>query len=54
MGEMFASQVHHALVKVVLRASQGSGPAPVRSADMEYVGQKAAGEFMRERVFAPA
>ncbi|MEN6451345.1 MAG: M2 family metallopeptidase [Thermoguttaceae bacterium] len=38
MGEMFASQIEHALIGKV-------GPV--------YVGKKEAGKFMRERVFAP-
>ncbi len=45
MGEMFASQVHHALVKAVLPGTKPAGA--------EYVGKKAAGQFMRDRVFQP-
>jgi len=45
LGEMFASQVHHALVKAVL---PGTKPAAA-----EYVGNKAAGEFVEHRVFQP-
>ena len=45
MGEMFASQVHHALVKAVLPGTKPAGA--------EYVGKKAAGQFMRQRVFDP-
>lgn len=45
MGEMFASQVHHALVRAVLSGTRPAGA--------EYVGKKAAGDFMRQRVFQP-
>jgi peptidyl-dipeptidase A len=45
LGEMFASQVHHALVRQVLPG--------VKPAGAIYVGNKAAGEFMRQRVFKP-
>ncbi len=45
MGEMFASQVHHALVRKVL---PGEKPA-----EAIYVGNKKAGDFMRKRVFEP-
>lgn len=45
MGEMFASQVHHALVQAVLPGTKPAGAI--------YVGNKAAGEFMRQRVFDP-
>jgi peptidyl-dipeptidase A len=45
LGELFASQVHHALVRSVL---PGKSPAGVI-----YVGNKKAGEFVRTRVFAP-
>jgi peptidyl-dipeptidase A len=45
MGEMFASQVHHAIARDVM---QGADPDTV-----VYVGNKAVGMFMRERVFAP-
>ena len=45
MGEMFASQVHHALVHEVL---PGTKPAVAI-----YVGNKKAGEFMRQHVFEP-
>lgn len=46
MGEMFASQVHHAIVREVL-----PGAEPARAI---YVGNPAAGEFMKRRVFGPA
>lgn len=45
LGEMFASQVHHALVREVL-----PGTKPV---DAVYVGNKKAGEFLQQRVFNP-
>jgi peptidyl-dipeptidase A len=45
MGEMFASQVHHALVQTVLPGTKLEGTI--------YVGNKAAGAFMRQRVFDP-
>ena len=44
LGEMFASQVHHALVRTVLPG--------VKPAGAIYVGNKAAGQFMKQRVFA--
>jgi peptidyl-dipeptidase A len=45
LGEMFASQVHHAIVRDVLG---GGDPA-----EAIYVGNPAAGEFMKRRVFEP-
>jgi peptidyl-dipeptidase A len=75
MGEMFASQLHHALVRAVVpgyggksavevyrrgplgrRAVRAPGPAtpppgPISAAI--YTGNKAAGKFMKERVFDP-
>jgi peptidyl-dipeptidase A len=45
LGEMFASQVHHALVRAVLPG--------VKPAGAIYVGNKAAGKFMKQRVFQP-
>jgi peptidyl-dipeptidase A len=45
LGEMFASQVHHALIRAVLPGTKPAGAI--------YVGNKAAGEFMKQRVFAP-
>ncbi len=45
MGELFASQVHHAIVRELYR---GSDPATVH-----YAENKAIGEFMRKRVFEP-
>jgi peptidyl-dipeptidase A len=45
MGELFASQVHHAIARDVYK---GADPNTVI-----YVGNKEVGEFMRKRVFAP-
>jgi peptidyl-dipeptidase A len=45
MGEMFASQVHHAIAREVL-----GGADPAKAI---YVGQAAVGRFLRERVFDP-
>jgi peptidyl-dipeptidase A len=45
MGELFAAQVHHAICREVL-----GGADPARAS---YVGNKAVGEFMKARVFAP-
>jgi len=45
MGELFASQVHHALVREVLKG--GDPTAAI------YVGNKAAGRFLVQKVFAP-
>ena len=45
LGEMFASQVHHALVRTVLPGTKPDGAI--------YVGNKAAGQFMKRQVFAP-
>ncbi len=47
LGELFASQLHHALVRAVAPALDGTGPRDVE------VGNKAVGKFMRERVFDP-
>src|SRR5437879_9897510 len=44
MGELFASQVHHAIARDVYK---GADPSTVI-----YVGNKAVGDFMRQRVFA--
>lgn len=44
MGQLFASQLHHAIAKEVF----GTDPARVI-----YVGDKKVGEFMREKVFKP-
>ena len=45
LGEMFASQVHHALVRKVLPNTKPD--------DAIYVGDKSAGAFMKRRVFSP-
>ncbi len=45
MGELFASQVHHAIAREVYK---GADPNTVI-----YVGNKEVGDFMRKRVFAP-
>jgi peptidyl-dipeptidase A len=45
MGELFASQVHHAIARELYK---GADPATVI-----YVGNKEVGEFMRKKVFAP-
>lgn len=45
MGELFASQVHHALVRSVLPGKKPAGAI--------YVGNKKAGDFLRNRVCAP-
>lgn len=44
MGQLFASQVHHALAKDVYNA----GPRTVT-----YIGEKKVGEFMKKKVFEP-
>lgn len=44
MGELFASQVHHAMAREVLKAAPASAV---------YVGRPEVGQFMKERVFAP-
>ena len=45
LGQLFASQVHHAIAREVLH---GADPATA-----VYVGKPAVGQFMRERVFEP-
>jgi peptidyl-dipeptidase A len=45
MGELFACQVHHAIVKEVLK---GGDPTTAI-----YVGNKAVGDFMKTKVFGP-
>lgn len=45
MGQLFASQVHHAIAREVL-----GGADPARAS---YVGQPAVGAFLVEKVFAP-
>jgi peptidyl-dipeptidase A len=44
MGQLFASQVHHALCREVLKAPPDSA---------SYVGNPAVGAFMKEKVFVP-
>jgi peptidyl-dipeptidase A len=46
MGELFASQVHHAIARELYK---GTDPNRVI-----YVGNKAVGDFMKKRVFEPA
>jgi peptidyl-dipeptidase A len=45
MGELFASQVHHAIAREVYK---GADPDTVI-----YVGNKEVGAFMKKKVFAP-
>jgi peptidyl-dipeptidase A len=45
MGELFASQVHHALAKEVFK---GADPDKVN-----YAGEKGIGDFMKKKVFEP-
>ena len=45
MGQLFALQVHHAIARDVLGG--------VNPADAVYVGNKAAGDFMKTKVFGP-
>ena len=45
LGELFASQVHHALIRAIMPDTNPAGAI--------YVGNKKAGEFMRERVYSP-
>ncbi|MGL4423960.1 MAG: M2 family metallopeptidase, partial [Gemmataceae bacterium] len=45
MGQLFASQVHHALVAALY---PGQAPGAVT-----YIGNKAVGEFMTKKVFGP-
>jgi peptidyl-dipeptidase A len=45
MGQLFASQVHHALVKNVY--------GDVKPNSVTYIGEKKVGKFMTEKVFAP-
>jgi peptidyl-dipeptidase A len=44
MGQLFASQVHHALCRDVLKSPPG---------EASYVGNKDVGRWMKEKVFAP-
>jgi peptidyl-dipeptidase A len=45
MGQLFASQVHHAICREAL-----GGASPAKA---DYVGKKEVGAFMNEKVFAP-
>jgi peptidyl-dipeptidase A len=45
MGELFASQVHHAIAREVYKDADPN--------TVIYVGNKAVGDFMRKKVFAP-
>ncbi len=45
MGELFASQVHHTIARELYRSNDPTVVA--------YVGNRAVGEFMRQRVFVP-
>ena len=69
LGEMFASQTHHALIRSIMpEAEKGTGPicrngpegashkwdlSPFPPAGAIYVGNPAAGAFMKQRVFEP-
>ena len=50
MGDLFASQVHHALVREVLKPAGGTA---ISAGSPIYVGNKAAGQFMLQKVFVP-
>lgn len=52
LGEMFASQLHHAMIRAILKPDK-SPLVPMPLSFYTYVGDKRAGEFLRERVFAP-
>jgi len=45
MGELFASQVHHAIVRELYRTEEPDA--------VIYVGNKAVGDFMKKKVFEP-
>ena len=45
MGEMFASQVHHAITKELYNDADPNG--------VIYVGNKKVGDFMKKKVFEP-
>src|SRR4029078_8266414 len=45
MGELFASQVHHAIAREVYKGADADS--------VTYAGNKAVGEFMKKRVIAP-
>jgi peptidyl-dipeptidase A len=44
MGELFASQVHHAIAREVLKT---------KPAEALYVGHREVGDYMKQRVFGP-
>ncbi len=46
MGELFAAQVHHTICREVL--------GNVAPSQASYVGKKAVGDYMKQKVFAPA
>ena len=46
MGQLFASQVHHTIAREVL-----GGVVPAKAS---YVGRRQVGEYLKEKVFAPA
>jgi peptidyl-dipeptidase A len=45
LGELLASQLHHYIVRGVLKLEPGSNPS--------YVGDKRIGDYLRKNVFAP-
>ncbi len=45
MGELFASQLHHAIAREVYKNAPPAG--------VVYVGNKEVGEFMKKKVFDP-
>ncbi len=45
LGELFASQLHHYLVHNVLKRQSDQG--------VSYVGEKLAGDYIRQKIFAP-
>jgi peptidyl-dipeptidase A len=45
MGQLFASQVHHALCKEVFQSNDPNS--------VQYVGEKKVGDFMKKKVFEP-
>ena len=46
MGQLFASQVHHAIARDVLQVND--------AANAIYIGDTRVGEFMKDKVFSPA
>jgi peptidyl-dipeptidase A len=45
LGDLFASQVNHALIRAIMPGTKPAGAI--------YIGNKKAGEFLRQKVFAP-